>query len=129
MDNWKVQLVLVTFFALLQIFQGLSCGVEEEGGLTRDWQEETLDAGLTHAIAALMKRSKALRFYGLMGKRSGHLINNVNIFLSRNKANTFVGLMGRSISSAGKHEDQTKIISKYQCSFIDIKNIKLLIHI
>lgn len=37
------------------------------------WQDESLETGLTEPMAALMKRSKALRFYGLMGKRSGSL--------------------------------------------------------
>uniref|UniRef100_A0A3B4TG94 Uncharacterized protein n=1 Tax=Seriola dumerili TaxID=41447 RepID=A0A3B4TG94_SERDU len=92
MDNWKIQLAVVTFCALLQTYQGLSSSVEEERGLSRDWQDESLETGLTHPIATLMKRSKALRFYGLMGKRSG------------NKGETFVGLMGRSISSAGEHK-------------------------
>lgn len=36
-------------------------------------QDETLEARLTHPMVSLMKRSKALRFYGLMGRRSGGL--------------------------------------------------------
>ncbi|CAN9508633.1 unnamed protein product [Ophioblennius macclurei] len=84
MDNWKIQLVAVTFVALVQTYQGLTCSAEEERELSKDWQDET---GLTDSVIDLMKRSKALRFYGLMGKRSG------------NKGETFVGLMGRSVSS------------------------------
>ncbi|XP_039645141.1 uncharacterized protein LOC120551695 isoform X2 [Perca fluviatilis] len=71
MDTWKIQLVVVTFCALVQIYQALSSNVEEERGLSKDWQDESLEAGLTPPMASLMKRSKALRFYGLMGKRSG----------------------------------------------------------
>ncbi|XP_071319126.1 protachykinin-1 [Trachinotus anak] len=97
MDNWKIQLVVVAFCALLQTCQGLSARVEEERGLSRDWQDESLETGLTHPIATLMKRSKALRFYGLMGKRSG--IKKPFQVNRRNKGETFVGLMGRSISS------------------------------
>ena len=37
------------------------------------WQDESLETDLTRPIDTLMKRSKALRFYGLMGKRSGGL--------------------------------------------------------
>ncbi|XP_056221313.1 uncharacterized protein si:ch211-131k2.2 [Seriola aureovittata] len=98
MDNWKIQLAVVTFCALLQTYQGLSSSVEEERGLSRDWQDESLETGLTDPIASLMKRSKALRFYGLMGKRSG--IKKPFQVNRRNKGETFVGLMGRSISSA-----------------------------
>uniref|UniRef100_A0A8P4FYS0 Si:ch211-131k2.2 n=1 Tax=Dicentrarchus labrax TaxID=13489 RepID=A0A8P4FYS0_DICLA len=130
MDNWKIQLVVVTFCALVQTYQALSSTVEEERGLPKDWQDESLEAGLTQPMISLMKRSKALRFYGLMGKRSGtkkpFQVNR------RNKGETFVGLMGRSISSGGKHKHQetkSDFISKFQGSFIDIKNIKLLIHI
>uniref|UniRef100_A0A3Q3LCK7 Uncharacterized protein n=1 Tax=Mastacembelus armatus TaxID=205130 RepID=A0A3Q3LCK7_9TELE len=101
MENWKIQLVVVTFCALVQIYQGLSFSEKrEEPGFSKDWQDETLGTGLTHPIATLMKRSKALRFYGLMGKRSG------------NKEETFVGLMGRSIFGGGEHK-YYEIISKY----------------
>ncbi|XP_070783590.1 uncharacterized protein [Enoplosus armatus] len=95
MDNWKIQLAVVTFCALVQTYQALSSAVEEERGLSKDWQDESLEAGLTHPLASLMKRTKALRFYGLMGKRSG------------NKGEVFVGLMGRSVSSG---EALTRII-------------------
>lgn len=47
-------------------------------------QDESVEAGLTHPMVSLMKRSKALRFYGLMGKRSGGL----NSFLDK-KDNCF----------------------------------------
>ncbi|CAG5908970.1 unnamed protein product [Menidia menidia] len=70
MDNWKIQLVFVTFCALVQTYHGLSFSTEEEGGLTKDWQTESVDRGLSDPLDSLMKRSKALRFYGLMGKRA-----------------------------------------------------------
>lgn len=38
MDNWKIQLVVVTFCALLQTYQGLSSSVDEESGLSKNWQ-------------------------------------------------------------------------------------------
>lgn len=34
-------------------------------------QDASVDTSLTNQLLSLMKRSKALRFYGLMGKRSG----------------------------------------------------------
>ncbi|KAM7370998.1 hypothetical protein PAMP_010504 [Pampus punctatissimus] len=69
MENWKIQLVVVAFCAL--VHQGLSSSAEEEKELSRDWQYDSVETDLTRQIATLMKRSKALRFYGLMGKRSG----------------------------------------------------------
>lgn len=38
MDNWKIQLFVVIFCVLVQITQGLSSTVGEEGGLSEDWQ-------------------------------------------------------------------------------------------
>ncbi|KAK7919790.1 hypothetical protein WMY93_011074 [Mugilogobius chulae] len=68
----------------------------EDGERSTEWQDPSLDTGLTKAVDALMKRSKALRFYGLMGKRSD---NEKPLKVDRNKkGETFVGLMGRSIS-------------------------------
>uniref|UniRef100_A0A3P9BS14 Uncharacterized protein n=1 Tax=Maylandia zebra TaxID=106582 RepID=A0A3P9BS14_9CICH len=84
MDNWKIQLVIVTFCALVQTYQRFS--------LKCFLQDESLQTSLTSPMSSVIKRSKALRFYGLMGKRSG------------NKGEMFVGLMGRSISSGGKHK-------------------------
>ncbi|KAK5850638.1 hypothetical protein PBY51_001499 [Eleginops maclovinus] len=93
MENWKLQLVVVTICALLQTYQALCSSVGEERGLSQDWQDEPLQ----ESLISLMKRSKALRFYGLMGKRSDpkkpFKVNR------RNKGETFVGLMGRSVSS------------------------------
>ncbi|KAK1881548.1 Protachykinin-1 [Dissostichus eleginoides] len=83
MENWKLWLVVVTFCALLQTYQALSSSEAEERELSPDWQDESHE----ESLISLMKRSKALRFYGLMGKRSG------------NKGEAFVGLMGRSVSS------------------------------
>ncbi|CAL8260532.1 unnamed protein product [Arctogadus glacialis] len=60
-----------------------------------DWADESLDSAAVSKMADMMKRSKALRFYGLMGKRSG------------NKGEMFVGLMGRSITSG---ESLTQIL-------------------
>uniref|UniRef100_A0A3B3ZKJ6 Uncharacterized protein n=1 Tax=Periophthalmus magnuspinnatus TaxID=409849 RepID=A0A3B3ZKJ6_9GOBI len=94
MDLWKIQLFLVTFLFIF-VFNYILW-----------WQDPSLDTGLTEAVDALMKRSKALHFYGLMGKRSGGV--QILFFLT-NKGEMFVGLMGRSIS--GNH-------------FIDIQNIK-----
>ncbi|XP_069547519.1 uncharacterized protein [Brachyistius frenatus] len=97
MDNWKIQFVVVAFCALVQTYQGWSCSAEEEKALSEDWQEESLETGLINPVASLMKRAKALRFYGLMGKRSGtQKPFKVN---RRNKGEMFVGLMGGSISS------------------------------
>ncbi|XP_067345204.1 protachykinin-1 [Channa argus] len=97
MDNRKFQLLVVAVCALVQINQGLSSAVGEERGLSKDWQDESLEKGLMHPAASMLKRSKALRFYGLMGKRSGakkpFQVNR------RNKGEMFVGLMGRSISN------------------------------
>ncbi|KAL3051250.1 hypothetical protein OYC64_001506 [Pagothenia borchgrevinki] len=93
MENWKLWLVVVTFCALLQTYQALSSREGEERGLSPDWQDESLE----ESLISLMKRSNALRFYGLMGKRSEpkkpFKVNR------RNKGEAFVGLMGRSISS------------------------------
>ncbi|XP_059181132.1 uncharacterized protein si:ch211-131k2.2 [Centropristis striata] len=108
MDNWKIQLVVVTFCALVQTYQALSSSVEEERGLFKDWQGESLEADLIHPVASLMKRSKALRFYGLMGKRSG--IKKPFKVNRRNKGEMFVGLMGRSISSGGSSEEWVHIL-------------------
>lgn len=38
MDNWKIQLFVVIFCALVQIYQGLSSTAGEERGLSEDWQ-------------------------------------------------------------------------------------------
>ncbi|KAM6964386.1 uncharacterized protein LKV04_020212 [Tautogolabrus adspersus] len=94
MDKWKIQLVFVTFCALVQIYQGSS--VDEERGLSEDWQDESVEAGLTLPLTRLMKRAKTLRFYGLMGKRSGGAKKPFQE-KRRNKGEMFVGLMGRSI--------------------------------
>ncbi|XP_035469291.2 protachykinin-1 isoform X1 [Scophthalmus maximus] len=120
MDNWKIQLVVVTFCTLLQTNQGLSSSVEEGRGLSRDWQDESvtqtqMETDKTHLIATLMKRSKALRFYGLMGKRSG--VKKPFQVNRRNKGETFVGLMGRSISSG---ESLTRINPPATTTGIDV---------
>ncbi|XP_034564534.1 uncharacterized protein LOC117830499 [Notolabrus celidotus] len=94
MDNWKLQLVVVTFCALVQTYQAYQ---DEERGISEDWQNESADTGLTQPMSSLMKRAKALRFYGLMGKRSG--TKKPFQVDRRNKGEMFVGLMGRSISS------------------------------
>ncbi|CAJ1080783.1 uncharacterized protein LOC117830499 [Xyrichtys novacula] len=96
MDNWKLQLAVVAFSALIQTHMALP--VEEEGGLAEHWQDESMDSGLSHPMASLMKRAKALRFYGLMGKRSEGVKKPFKVD-RRNKGEMFVGLMGRSISS------------------------------
>lgn len=38
MDNWKIQLAVVTFCALVQTYQALSSTMEEERWLPEDWQ-------------------------------------------------------------------------------------------
>nr|XP_033467988.1 uncharacterized protein LOC117247511 [Epinephelus lanceolatus] len=113
MDKWKIQLLVVTFCALVQIDQALSSSAEEERGLPKEWQDESLEAGLIHPMATLMKRSKALRFYGLMGKRSG--IKKPSSADRRKKV--FVGLMGRSISSG---ESLTRRIPPATTTAIDV---------
>lgn len=50
----------------------------QSGFFNVSWQDGSLEAGLTQPIDTLMKRSKALRFYGLMGKRSGDLSPQVS---------------------------------------------------
>ncbi|KAM8837568.1 uncharacterized protein AB9W97_002688 [Spinachia spinachia] len=96
MDTLKIQVVVVIFCALVQTSPTRSSGVDEERELPPGWQDESVEAGLTRPMATLMKRSKALRFYGLMGKRSGPKTPfRVN---RRNKGEVFVGLMGRSLS-------------------------------
>ncbi|XP_036073042.1 uncharacterized protein LOC112154479 isoform X1 [Oryzias melastigma] len=121
MDHWKIQLVVVTFCALVQTYRGLVCSAEQERGLPNEWHSESLR--LNYPMEDLMKRSKALRFYGLMGKRAGrsaffiyfyfflcykitkclffcHAVTKKPFqFNRRNKGEMFVGLMGRSLSS------------------------------
>ncbi|XP_071782813.2 uncharacterized protein LOC139932811 [Centroberyx gerrardi] len=116
MENWKLQLVVVAFCALVQTYQGLSLSVEEERGLAKDWQDESVKTSLTGPVADLMKRSKALRFYGLMGKRSG-VRQPVQMNRRRNKGEMFVGLMGRSISSG---ESLTRIIPSATSTALDV---------
>ncbi|XP_039991890.1 uncharacterized protein LOC120794703 [Xiphias gladius] len=96
-------------------FKGLSSSVDEESGLSKNWQDESLETDLTHPIDMLMKRSKALRFYGLMGKRSG--IKKPFQVNRRNKGEMFVGLMGRSISSG---ESFTRINPSATATGIDV---------
>ncbi|XP_006801049.1 uncharacterized protein LOC143419994 [Maylandia zebra] len=97
MDNWKIQLVIVTFCALVQTYQRFSCSAEEQRGLLKEWKDESLQTSLTSPMSSVIKRSKALRFYGLMGKRSD--AKKPYQVKRRNKGEMFVGLMGRSISS------------------------------
>ncbi|RVE59431.1 hypothetical protein OJAV_G00188440 [Oryzias javanicus] len=92
MDNWKIQLVVVTFCALVQ-----TLSAEQERKLPNEWQSESLDMRLNNPMEEMMKRSKALRFYGLMGKRA--VTKKPFQFNRRNKGEMFVGLMGRSLSS------------------------------
>ncbi|XP_061564520.1 uncharacterized protein si:ch211-131k2.2 [Cololabis saira] len=96
MDNWKIHLVVVTFCALVQTQRGLSSTAEERVP-SKDSQRESMDTFLNNQLEGLMKRSKALRFYGLMGKRS--VTRKPFQVNRRNKGEVFVGLMGRSISN------------------------------
>lgn len=38
MDNWKIQLVVVTLCALVQTYQAVSSGGDDGRGLPQDWQ-------------------------------------------------------------------------------------------
>lgn len=38
MDNWKIQLVVMTLCALVQTYQAVSSGGDEGRGLPQDWQ-------------------------------------------------------------------------------------------
>nr|XP_057917241.1 uncharacterized protein si:ch211-131k2.2 [Doryrhamphus excisus]XP_057917243.1 uncharacterized protein si:ch211-131k2.2 [Doryrhamphus excisus] len=87
MEAWKIQLCFLLVCTLLQIYDGLSYSEEEERWFLHDWQGQGKSLKMTRPIATLMKRSKPLRFYGLMGKRSG------------NKAET--GLMRGKLPSRG----------------------------
>ncbi|CAG04412.1 unnamed protein product [Tetraodon nigroviridis] len=73
-----------------------SSPVDEDKSLSPAWQDESVDSSLTNQLLGLMKRSKRVRFYGLMGKRSG--VKKPIQVRRRNKGEAFVGLMGRSIS-------------------------------
>ncbi|CAL9698914.1 unnamed protein product [Knipowitschia caucasica] len=98
MDLWKMQLFLVTFLWLVQLDVGVGFSEEDGEVSAEEWQDAAVDPGLTAAVEALVKRSKALRFYGLMGKRSG-AANEKPIKVDRKKkGEMFVGLMGRSVS-------------------------------
>ncbi|MEQ2257071.1 hypothetical protein ILYODFUR_030715 [Ilyodon furcidens] len=94
MENWKIQLVVMTFCVLVQTS---TSSTEEERRLPRHWQYETVDTDVTSPVEGLMKRSKALRFYGLMGKRA--VTKKPFQVKRRNKGEAFVGLMGRSVST------------------------------
>ncbi|XP_060950848.1 protachykinin-1 [Limanda limanda] len=118
MDTWKMQLVVVTFCTLLQTCQGLTASEEEERGLSTDWQDGSqtpMETDVSHLVASLMKRSKALRFYGLMGKRSS--VKKPFKVNRRNKGDTFVGLMGRSLSSG---ESLTRINPSATTTGVDV---------
>uniref|UniRef100_A0A8C5GB20 Uncharacterized protein n=1 Tax=Gouania willdenowi TaxID=441366 RepID=A0A8C5GB20_GOUWI len=103
MENLKMQLVVVAFWALVQTYEEVSCGAEERR-LSRDWQEDaSVERAVFYPIGCLHKRSKALRFYGLMGKRS---VSKRPSIARRKKGEIFVELMERSISNS---ESLTKI--------------------
>ncbi|XP_020309235.1 protachykinin-1-like isoform X2 [Oncorhynchus kisutch] len=105
MDILKFQLVIVTLFALVYTYQGLSFSVDKEHWVSKDWQDEPLEERLSSQVASLIKRSKARQFYGLMGKRSG------------NKGDMFVGLMGRRALSG---ESFTRITPDAPSTAVDI---------
>ncbi|XP_054877241.1 uncharacterized protein si:ch211-131k2.2 [Poeciliopsis prolifica] len=95
MENWKIQLVVVTFCVLVQTSKGSASGVEDERRLSRHWQyEPAVDSS---PIDSLMKRSKALRFYGLMGKRA--VTKKPFQVKRRNMGVAFMDLMGQRVSS------------------------------
>ncbi|XP_035998309.1 uncharacterized protein LOC118564397 isoform X1 [Fundulus heteroclitus] len=97
MENWKIQLVVMTFCVLVQTSQGSSSSTEEERRLSRHWQHQSVESAMTIPVESLMKRSKALRFYGLMGKRE--VTKKSFQPKKRNKGETFAGLMGRSVTN------------------------------
>lgn len=43
MDNWKIQLVVVIFCALVQTYQGLSHNADDERTPSEDWQVRITD--------------------------------------------------------------------------------------
>ncbi|XP_043959511.1 uncharacterized protein si:ch211-131k2.2 [Gambusia affinis] len=94
MESWKIQLVVVTFCMLVQTSKGSTSDAEDERRLPRHWQYEPEDSS---PVDSLMKRSKALRFYGLMGKRA--VTKKSFQVKRRNKGVAFMDLMGRSVSS------------------------------
>uniref|UniRef100_A0A667ZPM9 Uncharacterized protein n=1 Tax=Myripristis murdjan TaxID=586833 RepID=A0A667ZPM9_9TELE len=114
MDNWKLQLVVVAFCALVHSYQGLSFSVEEESGPPKDWQVSSNNLPLSKVT--YIKRSKALKFYGLMGKRAGRK-PPTQMNRRRNKGQMFVGLMGRSISSG---DSLTRIIPSATSTALDV---------
>ncbi|XP_038155652.1 uncharacterized protein LOC119792885 isoform X2 [Cyprinodon tularosa] len=97
MKKWKIQLVVMTFCVLVQTSKGWTSANEEERQLSTHWQDESVNKRLISPLETLMKRSKALRFYGLMGRRAEPKIQFQA--KKRNKGEAFVGLMGRSVSS------------------------------
>uniref|UniRef100_A0A8C5FQG4 Si:ch211-131k2.2 n=1 Tax=Gadus morhua TaxID=8049 RepID=A0A8C5FQG4_GADMO len=106
MDNWRSLVAVLVFFALLEIYHGFPFNVNSETRTPDNWQDESLDSAAVSKMADMMKRSKALRFYGLMGKRSGSR-QPIQMNRRRNKGEMFVGLMGRSITSG---ESLTQIL-------------------
>uniref|UniRef100_A0A3Q3DZ46 Uncharacterized protein n=1 Tax=Hippocampus comes TaxID=109280 RepID=A0A3Q3DZ46_HIPCM len=68
MDKWRLVFVFVTFCTLVEIYEGASRDEEERQPLG---EAKSTEGALLWPIATLVKRSKALQFYGLMGKRSG----------------------------------------------------------
>ncbi|KAM8888572.1 uncharacterized protein ACB058_003924 [Synchiropus picturatus] len=99
MDSWKIQVVALTFCTLVQTSPALSRIVEASPELFQKWDGPQRNLPLT----ALWKRSKANRFYGLMGKRSG--TKRPLKFTRKKKGESFVGLMGRSIHTDYGPED------------------------
>ncbi|KAJ7984947.1 hypothetical protein DPEC_G00360030 [Dallia pectoralis] len=57
---------------MVYTYQGLSFSVDKEHWVSKDWQEDPQEKTIASQVASLIKRSKAHRFYGLMGKRSGN---------------------------------------------------------
>uniref|UniRef100_A0A3B5Q281 Uncharacterized protein n=1 Tax=Xiphophorus maculatus TaxID=8083 RepID=A0A3B5Q281_XIPMA len=115
MESWKIQLVVVTFCVLVQTSKGSTSGAEDERRLSRHWQVRTTGLfQLYSCVINLMKRSKALRFYGLMGKRLKK--KNFLFLFVANKRVAFVDLMGRSVSSEGEQLLKTQVKRKVKIS-------------
>ncbi|XP_067100468.1 protachykinin-1 [Osmerus mordax] len=94
MEIWKLQLVVLTLFAMVYTYEGLSFSVDKEHWISKNWQDEPLEERLASQVANLIKRSKSRQFYGLMGKRSD-MKQPIKVYRRRNKGDMFVGLMGR----------------------------------
>ncbi|KAK3529429.1 hypothetical protein QTP70_031111 [Hemibagrus guttatus] len=89
MEIWRVLAVIITLSVLACSAHGMSFSLDKEHWISKNWENKPLADTLASEVSSLIKRSKAHRFYGLMGKRTD--------IPERNKGEKFVGLMGRSL--------------------------------